>query len=60
VIHYSTPHVKWKNPVENGTMLPGVNFPLPNLNIPCVGNTILGKLSLIQEENAKQILQPWL
>lgn len=31
-----------------------------SLHIPCVGNIIQGKLSLIHEENVRQNLQPWL
>jgi hypothetical protein len=55
----STSHVKWKHLLKMALcclvwILLGLS-----LHIPCVGNIILGKLSLIHEENVRQNLQPF-
>jgi hypothetical protein len=36
-------------------MLPGVVFQCPRVRIPCVGNAIPGKLSLICDQNVRQL-----
>jgi hypothetical protein len=36
------------------------NFMCPRVRIPCIDNTVLGKLDLIHEQNVKQNVWPWL
>lgn len=60
ITQYSTPHVKWKPLLKKALCCLVWIFLGLSLHIPCVGNTILGKLSLIREENVRQNLQPQL
>jgi hypothetical protein len=39
--------------LENGVVLPGVVFKCLRVQIPCVGNATLGKLSLIHDHSVR-------
>ena len=45
---------------ESGTVLPSVDFPVPENANSCVGNIRTGKSSLIREQNISQKFWPWL